>query len=289
MKTKITEEQIMAADAILKQSINSGASQPDSARRRALFSIFSCMTGEGTPSDEFHAAINTALGGIVVGKINEGPYAHSGGSKADKAETGGNAQTNATLASNGGDTASAGGATAAAIDAAPSNRPEEVQQLGASGDTQVHPEGRPDPGVDIQSWPPTGADLELFTVDALKAMLVPELVDYARPAGIEGYEAMEHDELVQALFNAAHGIEAADEDEDDAASDDETDEDTDETLEADTDETDDADEDETVVSYTTAELKPMTMADLRDIAGDMEIEGRSTMSKADLIKAIAKQ
>jgi hypothetical protein len=275
MKTKITEEQIMAADAILKQSINSGASQPDSARRRALFSIFSCMANEGTPSDEFHAAINTALGGIVVGKINEGPYAHSGGSKADKAETGANAQTNATLASNGGDTATAGGASTAAIDAAPSNRPEEVQQLGASGDTQVHPEGRPDPGVDIQSWPPTGADLELFTVDALKAMLVPELVDYARPAGIEGYETMEHDELVQALFNAAHGIEAADEDEDDA------------------DDADDADEaddgDDTTVTYTTAELKPMNMTELRDIANDMEIEGRSTMAKADLIKAIAKQ
>jgi hypothetical protein len=278
------EEQVMAADAVFKQAMTQGPSQPDSARRRALFSILSCLTGMGQPADEFHGAINDALGGIKVGAVNDGPYAHSGGAKASRTETGGNAATNAALASNGPATAPAG-ASPAAIDAAPSNRPEEVQQLGAKGDTQVHPEGRPDPGVDIQSWPPTGADLELFTVDALKAMLVPELVDYARPAGIEGYETMEHDELVQALFNAAHGIEAdaddADEDEGDA---DEADED-------DTDDADEADADlpEDAVTYTKEELRGMTLAEIKDIAGDLEIEGRSSMAKADLINAIAKQ
>jgi hypothetical protein len=272
----------MAADAVFKQAMSQGPSQPDSARRRALFSILSCLTGMGQPADEFHGAINDALGGIKVGAVNDGPYAHSGGAKASRTETGGNAATNAALASSGPATAPAG-ASPAAIDAAATARPEEVQQLGASGDTQVHPEGRPDPGVDIQSWPPTGDDMLLFSVENLKAMLVPELVDYARPAGIEGYEEMEHDELVQALFNAAHGIEASDEEE--------TDEDEDDADEDDTDDADDADADlpEDAVTYSKEELRGMTLAEIKDIAGDLEIEGRSSMAKADLINAIAKQ
>lgn len=240
------EEQVEHALNILrKYGRDYGNAGSEVTQRRAVFSILAALGGPGNVSDEF--------AGLEFQAVNE--PSTSPQQLSDNSDP------------------SAGYTTGPSADSASAYDASGAQRQLPGGEKPAHPEGRTDPGVAIQSWPPQGADLDLFKVDELRARHIDELIDWARVAGVEDVEDQSHEQLVRALHNAAYGDEA-DDFEDEAPEGGETSE-------------SDDDSETTGYKYSRAELEELTVSDLRDMAADEEITGRSNMHKDELVDALA--